>query len=100
MTEVQKRGQLTEKVQKRAEELLDRKITRTELRMMPYTQYVMMNEQRYNRANVNEDDKAVMQLWEREGHIKRNAFFSLEVTKEFWDIINEILWIAYVDIEK
>lgn len=94
----QGRGQLTERVAAKAKELLGRDIDTTELRLMPYIQYQMMNEQRIDPAKCNGDDRRVLALWHKEGHIERGAS-GLGITKKFWDILNEILFLSYVDID-
>lgn len=97
-TTTQGRGQLTERVSIKAKELLGRDIDVTELRMMPYLQYQMMNEQRIDPNKCNGDDRKVLAKWREEGHIEGGAS-GLGITKEFWDIINEILFLAYVDTD-
>ena len=94
----QGRGQLTDRVKAKAKELLGRDIDVTELRLMPYLQYQMMNEQRIDPAKCNGDDRKILSKWRESGHIKGGAG-GLGITKEFWTIINEILFLAYVDID-
>lgn len=94
----QLRGQLTDRVKEKARELLKRDITLAELRMMPYLQYQMMNERHIDPNKCNGDDRKVLSLWREEGHIEGGAS-GLGITKEFWDIINEILFLSYVDID-
>lgn len=93
---MQKRGQLTERVAVKAVELLGRKIDVAELRLMPYLQYVMMNEQRIEPVKCNQADRDVLRRWRDEGRIEGDAS-GLGITKQFWDSINEILFLAYVD---
>ena len=92
------RGTLTDHVQQVAEDRLGRKINVTELRLMPYVQYVMMNEQRIDPRKCNQDDRLILSLWRKEGHIDGGAG-GLAITRNFWDAINEILWHSYVDYE-
>ena len=94
--EEQKRGQLTERVQAKAVELLGRDIDVAELRLMPYVQHVMMNEQRIDTRHTSGTDRQTLSKWRDEGHIEGGAS-GLAITKEFWDILNEILFLAYVD---
>ena len=42
------RGVLTEKVQEIAKKMIGREISRTELRLIPHIQYLMVNEQKIN----------------------------------------------------
>lgn len=98
MSDEQKRGQLTQRVKDKSLELLGYEISLHELRLMPYTQYCMMNEQRTERAKLSQEEKEIFTKWEEQGFVIRYANFKLEVSKKLWDAINEILWLAYVDL--
>jgi hypothetical protein len=89
------RGCLTEKIQGIAKEKLGREITTTELRLMVYTQYVMLNEQRIDPRKINQEERELLSLWRKEEHIDGGAS-GLSITKDFWDTICEILWEGYV----
>lgn len=89
------RGQLTDKIQEIAKKFLGREITTAELRLIPYTQYVMVNEQKIEPRRCNHEDRAILQLWREAGHIEGGAS-GLSITKEFWDFMCEILWLSYV----
>tara|TARA_R100001143_G_C3359747_1_gene134734 strand:- start:96 stop:419 length:324 start_codon:yes stop_codon:yes gene_type:complete len=95
--ERQGRGMLTARVQKKANELLGRPITVKELRLYPYIQYTMMNSQALDPAHMNQDDRNVLARLRCEGHIEGGAS-GLQITKEFWDIMNEIIFLGYVDL--
>ena len=90
-----KRGVLTDEIQVLAKMYLDRKISRTELRLMPYIQHVMMNEQKLDPRKINEDERKILRRWKDEGHIEGGAC-GLSITKEFWDAMSSILWVGYV----
>lgn len=89
------RGALTPVISDKAREVMEREITIHELRLMPYIQYVMMNEQEIDIRKLNEDDRQVLSQWREEGHVEGGAS-GLAITKQFWDAMNEILWLAYV----
>ena len=89
------RGALTSEIQAAARHLLGREITTTELRLMAYVQYVMMNEQKLDPRKCNPDDRDVLSKWRKEEHIDGGAS-GLSVTKEFWNAMSEILWLGYV----
>mgnify|MGYP001566902931 CR=1 FL=1 len=93
------RGELTKEVQKIAKEHFGREITLRELRLMPYVQYQMMNEQKIEPNRINAEERQVLSIWRKEGHIEGGAS-GLYITKEFWDTINQILFSAYVDCER
>ena len=92
------RGQLTDDIKALSLSLMGREIDLVELRLMPYIQYVMMNEQRIDPRKCNHDDRDVLQRWREEGHIEGGAT-GLAITREFWDIINDILFMGYVTRE-
>ena len=91
------RGVLTNKINEIAKKFLGRKITEVELRLYPYIQYVMMNEQKIDPAKCNWEDRKILSKLREEGHIEGGAS-GLAMTKEFWDFLSEILFEAYVDI--
>jgi len=93
------RGELSKRVLKKALDIIGRKISIRELRLMPYIQYVMMNEQKLDIAKINGDERKILKKWKEEGFIEGGAS-GLSVTKDFWDFINEILFLAYVDLNE
>jgi len=94
----QKRGQLTDRIKQNSKKMLGYEIGVTELRLMPYIMYVMMNEQVIDPIKCNRDDRDVLQRWREAGHIKGGAS-GLDITKEFWNILCEITFLGYVDID-
>ena len=89
------RGALTPEIQTVAHLHLKRKITRTELRLMAYVQYVMMNEQKLEMQKLNQEDRDVLRKWREEEHIE-GGVSGLAITREFWDAMCAILWFGYV----
>jgi hypothetical protein len=96
----QQRGVLTEEIQKKSKELLGYDLIENELRLMPYIQYIVTNEKRIYRENLNALDKAILEFWIEKGYISCDLNYHIEITKSFWDAICEILYIGYVDIDK
>ena len=94
----QKRGQLTDRIKEKSIELLGYEITQTELRLMVYMQYVMVNEQRIERNRVNNEELDIILKWSEMGYVK--DYFKLSITKEFWNIICEIIYLGYVDLRE
>jgi len=88
------RGELTSKIKKMSKELLGYEIDKTELRLMPYIQYQIMNEQKLDPNKMNKDDRDILQKWREAGHMEGGAL-GLSITKDFWNKINEILWLGY-----
>jgi hypothetical protein len=93
------RGELTNKIKAKSKELLGYEITEEELRLMPYIQYQMMNEQRLDIAKISSSEREILSSWREKEYIDGGAS-GLAITKEFWDAINQILWIGYVAHEE
>lgn len=94
----QRRGQLTDRIKKKSKELLGYEMGVTELRLMPYIQYAMTNEQKIDPQRCNQADREILQEWREAEYIEGGAS-GLNITKEFWDIICEIIFLGYVDID-
>lgn len=90
-----KRGMLSPQIQELSKKFLGREITVTELRMMPYIDFVMKNDQRIDPRKCNQDDREVLKRLREEGHIEGGAS-GLSITKEYYDFVQEILWLGYV----
>jgi hypothetical protein len=95
--ETQGRGQLTQRVQEAAKCLLGREITVRELRLMPYVQYLMVNEQKLNIEQINQEEREILSYWRKNGYLYGGVGERMEITREFWNILCEIIWLAYVD---
>ena len=89
------RGELTQEIKEKSKPLLGYEIDTTELRLMVYVQCVMVNEQRIDPNKCNQDDRETMARWRKAGHMEGGAS-GLAITKEFWDIICELIFMAYV----
>jgi len=89
------RGALNDKVQELAQEFLGREITVRELRLYPYLDYTMKNEQKITPSRINQEERDVLRVLKNEGHIEGGAS-GLAMTKEFYDYINQVLWYSYV----
>ena len=89
------RGQLTEDIQKLAKGFLGREIGTKELRLYPYLDYVMKNEQKVNPNLIGQGEREILRTLKNEGHIEGGAS-GLSMTKEFYDYINQVLWFGYV----
>ena len=102
----QRRGELTPRVKQKSKQLFGYEIGITELRLMPYLHYQLVNEKRL--TNVSEEERKILAKWVKEGYILNgisanlgrpmmSADNQIEVTKGFWNIISEIMFLAYVD---
>lgn len=93
----QERGQLTDRIKARSKELLGYEIDTVELRLLPYIQFVMVNDQRIDPRKCNQAERDVLAKWREAGRIESGAS-GLSITKEFWDIVCEIVFLGYVDL--
>lgn len=94
----QGRGVLTPEVQEVAKNLLGYELTVLELRLMPYLQYIVMNDKRINPNHINQEEREILSKWRDKGWMCGGAGSYVNVTKWFWLAMNEILFVAYVDI--
>jgi len=91
-----KRGMITDEIKLKANELLGIEDLTTEaLRLMPYIQYVMVNDQRIDPNRINQKERKILSEWREIGWIEGGAG-GLAISKDFWDAINELIWIGYV----
>ena len=90
-------GQLTDRIKTKSKELLGEEITVRELRMMPYVAYTMQNSQKIDPKSVNQEEREILSKWREAGHIEGGAA-GMAITKEFWDICNELIFLGYVDL--
>lgn len=88
------RGVLTKEVQEIANRHIGRDIDQTELRLIPYVQFVMLNEQKIDIRKINQDERKILRKWKDAGLIEGGAS-GLSVTKDFWDFSSEILFQSY-----
>lgn len=98
LMEKQGRGRLTERIKEKSKELLGYEISQEELRLMPYIQSVMANNQKIDPSKVNQPERIIMRKWIEAGHME-GGMTGLGITKEFWDILCEIVFLGYVDLE-
>ena len=89
------RGMLTDEIKQKSKELFGYEITKEELRLMPYAMYCVLNDGNLNRKNVDRVEMEILTNWEDKGFIK-SPFTGLKVSKDFYDKVNELLWIGYV----
>lgn len=90
------RGHIGATLKAKSKELLGYEIEKVEYRLMPYIQFVMMNEQRLDPNKINGEERAILQKWRDAGYIEGGAS-GLGITREFWDILCELLFIGYVE---
>jgi hypothetical protein len=58
----------------------------------------MMNNQKLDIQCINEREREILSKWRKAGYITGGAT-DMTITKQFWDTINELLFMGYVDYE-
>lgn len=92
------RGMLTEEVKAKALEVMGLPIDQVELRLMPYVHYCVINEQAMEPRKVNQTEREILQVWRDRGWLEGGASAGgPQITREFYDILNEIIWVGYID---
>lgn len=71
-------------------------ITLKQLRLLPYFQYLLMNEAHLDPNKIDHEERTILQNWRDEGKITFSMAKPCTCTKEFWDWMHEILWESYV----
>ena len=89
------RCMLTTDVNEIAKLMIGRKISEKEMRLIPYIQYVMCNDRKLKAELINQEERKILEKWKDEGHVK-GGICGLAITKQFWDFMCEVLFIAYV----
>ena len=95
--EKQLRGCLTQRIKDKSVELLSYEISQKELRLMAHVNYIMTNNQKLEYIKLNLQDQHIMDGWYNTNLIT-GTIEKLVIPKYFWDVISEILWLGYVDI--
>lgn len=72
-------------------------LDKTNLHLLPYVQYVMMNEQVFDRAKLSREESRIIKELREAGclGIRNNGKF--QCTDRFWTCMNEILFYTYVE---
>lgn len=88
------RGQLTTAIQEKAMTFWGREIDQTELRLYPYIHFCAINSRKIDPAKVSAEERKIMRRWKDAGHFE-GGMSEMNMTKEFFDFINEMLWLGY-----
>lgn len=67
----------------------------TELRLIPYLQYLCVNHQAVDPHKINAEERKIMGKWRDEGRLTYSMSEPVSMTKETWDWMNEIMWESY-----
>jgi hypothetical protein len=94
------RGELTGEAIALGNKLLGFDMTKDELRMLPFIQYCVMNSGAMDVSRINGEDRAILSNFLKLGFLTQHLrstgdVIDVRVTKDFWDKMNEILWLTY-----
>ena len=89
------RGILTDEIKKKSMELMGYEINTRELRLMVYTHYCCCNEGYIDQRRVNDEERKILDKWCEKDYIHKQ--YNLRPSREFYDIMNEIIWLGYVE---
>ncbi len=84
------RGVITERIQEKYG------MTHEELRLIPYVQYLLVNQESIDPWKINAEEREVLQKWRDKGYLTFSMQEPLMVSREFWDTMNDLLWDCYV----
>lgn len=90
MKDLSMRGVLTDEISEKY------RINRKQLRLIPYFQFLITNSKPVDPRVIDSEERQYLQEWRDEGKITFSMSEPCTCTKEFWDWMNEILWLAYV----
>lgn len=90
MKDTNLRGRLTDEIKNKYD------ISLTELGLMPYLQYLLINHMPVDPAKLHCGERETLQKWRDEGKITFSLQEPCTITKEFWNFINNVLFDSYI----
>jgi hypothetical protein len=97
------RGEITDIIKAKSVELLGYAINKEELGLMAHLQVISTNWHNADKAKINRLEWNYIDTWEENGYLstrERTApICKVFITKEFWDIICELVFMGYVDVD-
>lgn len=84
------RGMITEEIIKKYN------MTLKEFRLIPYVQYLLVNQKPVDPQKIDAEERKILQNWRAKGHLTISMDEPLTASREFWDIMNNLLWDCYV----
>lgn len=91
------RGTITEELSKKYSEFWEHDMTVTELRLVPYLYYCIVDHRCIDPRKITSDERKIISNLRKRGLIDGGASESLACTRECWDVFTNILWDAYAD---
>lgn len=75
-------------------------LDRASLHLLPYIQYVLMNEQVFDRAKLSREEAKIIKDLRDAGCLGIRSNGKFQCTDRFWACMNEILYYTYVGHEE
>lgn len=94
------RGILNDEIISIATPFFNSDFTTKHLRLLPYIDYCLKNGGKINLASINKEEYFIIDEWEDKKFItlnKNNCNIIITCSKEFYDIMQQIMWISYVE---
>jgi hypothetical protein len=86
-------GLLTSEIKSRSIVLLGYEITETELKLLPYVQYLAVNNRIASDLRMTSLEKEAFQSWKEKGWVDGGFSHPVSVTQSFWEAMSEIIWL-------
>lgn len=92
-----KRGMMTEKIEKLGAKI--KGFNQKQMRLMAYIDYLAKNEQSVDPRKIDSEERKILSSWKEQGfgEFGINSFW---LTKEFYMLMQEILWLGYCEFEE
>ncbi len=84
------RGIITEEIKEKYQ------MTVKEFRLIPYVQYLLVNQMPVDPQKIDAEEREILQSWRDKGYLTFSMKEPLTVSREFWDMMNDFLWDCYV----
>lgn len=93
------RGMLTPAREEKIFEATGCRFRQAEIRLMPYLQYLVVNSMKLDPTRVSQKDRQIIAQFRSKGWLSGGASEPVTVSRDFWDIMNECLWVCYAHLE-
>lgn len=91
------RGVLTEEIAEVAAKTFKVHFKQEHLRLLPYILDCCINIACIDSSRVNVVEKVIILEWQALGFITSHEGRKVQVSKEFWDAAQELMWLAYAN---
>jgi hypothetical protein len=93
------RGKLTPEIEALGESFLGKKLTQWELRLISYLDHCAKN-WGFDAARITQEERKIISEWKKRGFIDAGFYpypGYVSIRRDFYDFMNEVLWLGYVD---